>query len=131
MTDNCLFFYSPFGDFIFPPQNTRFPYICMRFVNYTPHDLCLNDGTVIPASGQVARVAASFTGFDSDGVCKQVFGSVTGLPPQEDGVLVIVSALVMQASDRTDLVAPATGHPDCVRDEAGRIKSVPGFVRKA
>ena len=54
-----------------------------------------------------------------------------GRPPQEDGVLVIVSALVMQASDRTDLVAPATGHPDCVRDEAGRIKSVPGFVRKA
>ena len=31
--------------------------------------------------------------------------------------------------DRADLVAPATGHKDCVRDDAGHIVSVPGFVR--
>ena len=29
---------------------------------------------------------------------------------------------------RTDVVAPATGHPDCVRKD-GFIVSVPGFVR--
>lgn len=106
--------------------------MCMRFVNYTPHDLFLNDGTVIPASGQVARVAASFTEFDANGVCKQVFGNVTGLPPKEEGVLVIVSGLVLQAApaDRDDLVSPATGHRECIRDEKGMIKSVPGFVRR-
>ena len=29
---------------------------------------------------------------------------------------------------RTDVVAPATGHPDCIRKD-GFIVSVPGFVR--
>ena len=102
----------------------------MKYKNYTPHDINLNDGTVIPASGKVARVVASYTPVDGDGVCRQVFGPVTGLPPQEEGVYVIVSLPVLQqASDRTDLVAPATGHPDCVRDERGMIKSVPCFVR--
>jgi hypothetical protein len=100
-----------------------------NFINCTPHALTLNDGTVIPASGQVARVAASFTQFDENGVCKQVFGDVQGIPAPQEGTLYIVSALVLAASDRTDLVAPATGHPDCVR-ENGMIKSVPGFVCK-
>jgi hypothetical protein len=35
---------------------------------------------------------------------------------------------VAAAARRSDLVSPATGHPDCVR-ENGQIKSVPGFVR--
>ena len=100
-----------------------------NFINCTPHALVLNDGTVIPASGQVARVAASFTQFDENGVCKQVFGDVQGIPAPQEGTLYIVSALVLAASDRIDLVAPATGHPDCKR-ENGMIKSVPGFVRK-
>lgn len=101
----------------------------VQYLNCTPHELVLNNGTRIPASGQVARVAASYTDFDENGVCKQVFGDVTGLPEPQDGVLVIVSALVLSASDREDLVAPATGHKDCVRDN-GMIVSVPGFVRK-
>jgi hypothetical protein len=47
-------------------------------------------------------------------------------------VLYIVSALVLTAAKaavRTDCVAPATGHPDCVRNDKGFIVSVPGFVR--
>ena len=47
----------------------------------------------------------------------------------------IVSAMVLAANNskprhkrRGDLVAPATGHPDCIR-ENGFIVSVPGFVR--
>jgi len=42
-----------------------------------------------------------------------------------------VSALVLsaaKAAGRTDCVAPATGHPACVRKD-GFIVSVPGFVR--
>lgn len=128
MMDNCLFLF-PFRGFYFPSQNIRFPYICMKYKNYTPHEIHLNDGTVIPPSGQVARVEASYTPFDKNGVCRQVFGPVTGLPPQEEGFYVIVSLAVLQrASDRTDLVAPATGHKECVR-ENGMIKSVPGFVQ--
>lgn len=44
----------------------------------------------------------------------------------------IVSGLVLQAApaDRDDLVSPATGHRECIRDEKGMIKSVPGFVRR-
>jgi len=29
---------------------------------------------------------------------------------------------------RNDLVAPATGHPEAIRNEQGQIVSVPGFV---
>lgn len=49
----------------------------------------------------------------------------------EEGTVYIVSALVLAAAKekgRTDVVAPATGHPDCVRKD-GFIVSVPGFVR--
>lgn len=100
-----------------------------NFVNLTPHDLKLNDGTVIPASGTVARVAANFSDFDQNGVCHQQFGDVQGLPAPQDGTLYVVSALVLTAvkDQRPDVVAPATGHPQCIRDN-GMIVSVPGFV---
>ena len=43
----------------------------------------------------------------------------------------IVSALVLAAIDnRLDCVAPATGSKETVRNEAGQIVSVPGFVTK-
>ena len=54
---------------------------------------------------------------------------VQGLPAPEEGVYLIVSALVAQAAKRADVVSPATGHPDVVRDQKGQIASVPGFVR--
>lgn len=101
------------------------------FKNYTPHPIKLNDGREFASEG-LARVKATFTSFDENGVCSQQFGDITGLPEPTDGVLYIVSALVLIAvklQGRTDCVAPATGHPECVRDEKGFIKSVPGFVR--
>ena len=101
-----------------------------RFKNYTPHAIKLNDGRNFESEG-VARVSASFTAPDADGVYSQTFGEVTGLPKEEEGILYIVSALVLtaaKAAGRTDCVAPATGHPECVRKE-GFIVSVPGFVR--
>jgi len=96
--------------------------------NYTPHTINLNNGQSYPSVG-LARVSSTFTDFDADGVCRVEYGEVEGLPEPEDGVLLIVSAMVLAASDRADLIAPATGHPDCIRNE-GRIVSVPGFVRK-
>ena len=103
----------------------------MQFVNCTPHPINLNSGEVFPPSGNVARVSAGFSDFDKDGVCRQTFGEVTGLPEKQEGVVYIVSGLVLAAigGERSDVVAPATGHPQCIRNEAGHIASVPGFVR--
>ena len=101
------------------------------FKNYTPHAITLNDGSTFASEG-LARVSATFSSFDENGVCNQQFGDITGLPEPTDGVLYIVSALVLIAvklQGRTDCVAPATGHPDCVRNDKGFIVSVPGFVR--
>lgn len=100
----------------------------MEFRNFTPHAIVLNDGRVFESEG-VARVANSFTEFDADGVSTVTYGAPQGLPEPQGGVMIIVSAMVLAAcKGRTDLVAPATGHPACVR-ENGLIKSVPGFVR--
>ena len=101
----------------------------MNFINLTPHDIVLNDGRVFMSTG-VARVRASYSEFNEDGICEAVFGEVTGLPEPKEGTIYIVSGLVLQAlnGSRPDVVAPATGHPDAKR-EAGQIMSVPGFVK--
>jgi hypothetical protein len=102
-----------------------------NFINLTPHAIVLNDGTMFPPSGTIARVTASFSGFDQNGVCEQVFGEIHDLPAPADDTLYIVSGLVLGAlkGSRNDVVAPATGHPDVVRNDKGQIASVPGFVR--
>ena len=104
----------------------------IQFVNCTPHAIKLNDGRVFEPSGSIARVSQTISDFDEDGIATQSFGAVTGLPEPQDGVIYIVSAMVLgraQAEGRTDVVAPATGHKNCVRDEGGRIVSVPGFLK--
>lgn len=98
------------------------------FINCTPHTIALNDGRTFEPSGNIARVASTFTDPAED-VCRVVYGKVENVPAPAAGVKYIVSAMVLAASDRTDLVAPATGHPQCVR-ENGFIKSVPCFVGK-
>ena len=102
----------------------------VKYVNLCPHDIKLNDGTVIEKSGQIARVGVTFSGFDKYKVCEQIYGSIQGLPSPEKNTLYIVSALVLAATpkDRKDVVAPATGHPDAKRNGNGQIDSVPGFV---
>lgn len=103
----------------------------MMFVNLTPHAIVLNDGRVVEASGTVARCSASYTTFDENGVCKQTFGDIQGLLEPVEGTIYIVSALVLGAvQGRNDIVAPATGHPECIRNDKGQIVSVPGFVSK-
>jgi hypothetical protein len=101
------------------------------FFNCTPHDIVFNDGTIFPKSGTVARVAAFFTEIENS-ICDQAFGLVHDLPAPTEGMLFIVSAVVLTAAKlqgRSDCVAPATGHGAVVRNEAGHIVSVPCFVR--
>lgn len=103
-----------------------------NFINVTPHAITLNNGVVFPTSGTVARVSNTFGNPDDDNVMNISYGNIEELPEPADSTLYIVSALVLSAAKekgRTDCVAPATGHPDCVRSDKGFIVSVPGFVR--
>jgi len=102
------------------------------YINLTPHDINLNNGTIYKASGKIARVSSSFTDFDENQICEQKFGAVQDLPSynKAENIFYIVSALVLSAvKNRQDVIAPATGHPDCKRNDKGHILSVPGFVR--
>jgi hypothetical protein len=102
-----------------------------NFVNLTPHDINLNNQELYPSQG-LARVSASYTNFDENLIAEQEFGEITGLPAPLPDTIYIVSGIVAAAAKkqgRTDCVAPASGHPECVRDERGQVKSVPGFVR--
>lgn len=105
----------------------------MRFVNLTPHAIRLNDGQSFSPSGVVARVAANLQAVEFVGgvqLFRQTFGEVDGLPAEVPGTMYIVSAMVLAAVNRLDCVAPATGSRETVRNEAGHIVSVPGFVTK-
>ena len=100
----------------------------MKLKNFTPHNvvIVIDDATkiVIPSDG-IARVTEKKSiapSIDVDGVVIEtfvsVFGEVENLPPQEEGVMVIVSALVASAAKgRDDLLVPG----ELVRDDGGNI----------
>ena len=99
----------------------------MKLKNLTPHNvvIVINEETkiVIPSDG-IARVTETKNAtpsIDVDGVTVETFissfGEVENLPPQEEGVMVIVSALVASAAKRDDLLVPG----ELVRDDGGNI----------
>lgn len=104
------------------------------FINATPHEVVLNDGTTYPPSGLIVRVAQTWY-LPVNGVGRCINGKAVGLPSDKmPGQFYIVSAMVLsaertQANGRRDLVAPATGHPDCQRNAQGQILSVPFLYR--
>lgn len=105
----------------------------MKIVNLTPHAITITDGPTFQPSGKVARVSVQqVDDGDINGVPvkKQAFGDIVDLPDPADDTIYIVSALVLsaaKAAGRTDCVAPNTAQ--AVRNDAGQIVSVPGFVR--
>ena len=105
----------------------------MKIINLTPHAVVITDGLTFPPSGKVARVSVQqVDDGDINGVPvkKQTFGDIVDLPDPADDTIYIVSALVLsaaKAAGRTDCVAPNTAQ--AVRNDAGHIVSVPGFVR--
>ena len=104
--------------------------ITVEVINLTPHRVNVGDKAYEP-SGTVARVAVSY-GEIHNGVALQSYGEVEGLPDPQPGTMYIVSGLVLGAcQDRPDVVAPATGHPDVVRNEKGHIVGVPCFTQMA
>ena len=104
----------------------------MEFENYTPHMIVLNNGTEYKPTWTIARVKVDFTEFDTNWICEQVFSNVEWLPEinKNESVKYIVSWMVLSALQwiRDDVVAPATGHPETIRNEKGHIISVPWFV---
>ena len=101
----------------------------MNFINLTPHDINLNSGEVFPPSGIIARVSSVIGDFDTNGIASTEYGEVEHLPDPKEDTMYIVSGMVLANCHRSDVVAPATGHPACVRNDKGHIISVPGFIR--
>jgi hypothetical protein len=104
----------------------------MNLINLTPH--AINEtttGATFAPSGTVARVSTTLTpAGEVAGIplFSRAFGEVVDLPAPVEGVLLIVSALVADASpDRLDLVSPG----ELVRDDKGQPVGCKGFVRKA
>lgn len=115
----------------------------MNIVNLTPHPINLHLGgaiTVIPASGQVARVTqvnagqlqapVTINGSPLPVLAAPVFGDVQGLPAPQDGTVYLVSLLCLEkCKGRSDVYAPATGPADgAVRDAQGKIVGVTKLV---
>lgn len=104
----------------------------VEFINLTPHDINMNDGKTFVKSGEIARVAESFEETKVKYIKKVSFGGVSGLPDPKEGVMYIVSSVIMDALPlRADLCSPITFGPDVVKNEKGHIVSVPALkVRK-
>lgn len=111
-----------------------------KIMNLTPHPITFQtaDGerTTFPSEG-LARVAstpgAEIAGdFPIPLFAAPVWGAVEGLPPPENGVLIVVSALVAGRVHRADVCSPGTGPADgAVRDAGGRIEAVTRLISSA
>ena len=105
-------------------------------VNYTPHAITVA-GITYPPCGIVARVQEEYT--TEGNVCQVKPGKVIfekegvqlNIQPYEfDGFVNVVSSMVFEATKNWIVgvwVAPATGHPNVVRNDKGHIISVPCF----
>lgn len=107
----------------------------MKILNYTPHtiNVCNENNEVVSSFESVGCARISTTQkeeYKVDGiqVMSTVYGEVEGLPEQEDGVMYLVSFMVVNAlPNRKDLIAPNTSPQACVRDEEGKIIGVRSF----
>jgi hypothetical protein len=105
----------------------------VKIKNLTPHPLTIvgQNGTLqVPPFGQIARLAVTRTALDPvtiDGVSLAVsrpsLGEITGLPPAEEGVILIVSALVAEASNRGDVFSPG----ELIRSPEGVVIGAKGL----
>lgn len=87
----------------------------------------MNDGVIFEPAGH-ARIERGYGSFE-DWVGFVYYEPPTGLPPPEEGVLLIVSKVVAEHTwQREDLVYPAYCHPDCCRNH-NKLVSIPGFIK--
>lgn len=114
------------------------PSITPEYVNCTPHVVRVHDenGDVVkqfPPTGIIPRVTQEMQKVSDEGITpalyRQTLGGIENLPEPKHGMMYIVSFMVMDATDRTDVVAPMSG-AGAKRDENGQIVSVQGFICK-
>ena len=98
-----------------------------KIINLTSHTINeLITGKSFPTSNMEARV-----GTKQQVSCKRLgipvyatlFGEITGLPDPMDDTFYIVSAMVLNASNRTDIMAPGNVR----RDEKDKVIGCRGF----
>lgn len=106
----------------------------MKFVNCTPHPITLlgADGVVLFTlpKGEVAPRLSQSTKevevVEGISITETSFGDTQDLPDTQEGVLLIVSRLVLSGNpDRKDLVVPN----ELVRDDAGNIVGCKSLAR--
>lgn len=112
--------------------------------NLTPHDITfsgISDGqpkmVTIPASGDVCRVKTeTHQRHMIDGIIpvqRQEYRRLDDLPNPKEGIIFVVSGLVLHAMKlqgirRDDVIAPATGPRDnALKDQNGRVLAVTVF----
>lgn len=101
----------------------------INIVNLTPHDINIvapTGNVTIARSGIVARVAAVSNQMDTINnipIYAVRYGNVENLPAPQENTIYIVSALVKQASSRTDLFSPG----ELVRDDKGIVIGCKGL----
>lgn len=105
----------------------------MKLINLTPHPLTLvgDNGTLtVPPSGQITRLAVTRTAcapVTVEGVTLTVsrptLGEIVGLPANQPGVILVVSALVAEVADRADVMSPG----ELLRDGNGAVVGARGL----
>jgi hypothetical protein len=113
----------------------------MRIRNLTPHKLTIIDGeneVVFPPEEWTPRVEEEQQPAQSivtnDAVvqtCRKAYGSIIGLPEPQEGVILVVSAMVAERATRADVMSPDTGPFSVVRDNEGRVLGVRRLMRWA
>jgi hypothetical protein len=98
--------------------------------NFTPHIINIFDGeasVTYPVDGPAPRLATVRTSLGflaGHHVVRTAFGEITGLPPKEENVVLVVSAMVAEAApERDDLAYPG----EAVRDAGGKIVGATGL----
>ena len=108
-----------------------------QIINLTMHDVTVkHDGKteVFEKSGMSVRCTIPMEKAEPiNGVptsIKRLDQISTTLPPEQDGVLLIVSSMVLDACpDRKDLIAPDTSKGKAIKNAHGKIVAVRGFQR--
>ncbi len=112
-------------------KKRKLPMIKDNFVNLTPHEVKLKEMPPFPSRG-VARVSENNTivaeGRGATGIPCVVksYDKIEGLPEPQPGTWYIVSMVVFERTDRTDVISPDSGET-AIRDEKGRIIAVSRF----
>ena len=103
----------------------------MNYINLTPHDINLNNGTKIPKDGKIAGLKEE--NGDWEGLIrKDKLTDVENLPSPVENTIYIVSmptllGLRAGGDNRQDVVCPITRGEGVQKNEKGWIISVPGF----